>query len=374
MTGRKRFIKLFTGQTIDRIPVSPFIYNNFIFEFFRSSDIDPVEKGIEVYEHFGFDIILRTCNVWEYMSEKLCDSRNWRYYEVKQGSEKEWEVISTITTPEKVLTQISRYKQITRYEVIQAVVEYYIKEKSDFEQFLKYQPPVPEYDCSVIKKARELIGEKGMTAPWAQGAFNSASFYRKLDDLIMDPYIDIGMYDTMLEYFSNRMLKVIDQFAKAGADIVCCSGNVANGTMAGPEHFKKYVLPYEIDFTNKVKAMNLYYLYHNCGDADSLLHLYSDIKMNIYESLTPYPYGDTVFDDALLKIDGNIVLCGNIDQIDFLKNACVDEIFREVENITTKAKKRGNFILATTDYLSEGTPHENIAALSEAGRKFGIYL
>lgn len=177
----------------------------------------------------------------------------------------------------------------------------------------------------------------------------------------------------MITYFSDRMYDAIKQFKDAGADIVCCGGNVGNGTMVGPVFFKEYILPFEIEFTRKVKELGLYYLYHNCGDASSLLDLYSQIKMNIYESLTPPPYGDTLLEEALLKIDKSITLCGNIDQIDFLIKASPEEIRQEVKNVLMLAKRRGNFILGTTDYFCEGTPHENIKAFAEAGMEFGRY-
>jgi hypothetical protein len=46
---------------VDRVPVAPFIHVNFIKEFFNDNDIDIIEKTIEVYEHFGFDMIHRNC-------------------------------------------------------------------------------------------------------------------------------------------------------------------------------------------------------------------------------------------------------------------------------------------------------------------------
>lgn len=373
MTGRGRLIKLLNGEKVDRVPVAPFIFNNFINEFYKSSSVDSVEKGIEVYKHFGFDIILRTCNVWDYLSEAACDSKNWQVGEVKEDEGKEWTITTIIKTLEKELTQKKRYNRATENEVLEAVVEYYIKDEDDFEQFIKYQPPVPEYDCSIIKKARELLGDDGLAAPWAQGAFNSVSFYRKLDDLIVDPYINPDFYKKMILYFSGRMFETIKQFADAGADIICCGGNVGNATMVGPKFFREYILPYEIEFTKKVKDLGVFYLYHNCGDAALLLDYYSQIKMNIYESLTALPYGDTRLEDALLKIDKSITLCGNIDQIDFLKKAPADEIRQEVKRVLELAKKRGNFIFATSDYFSEGTPYENIRALAEAGIEYGRY-
>ena len=95
--------------------------------------------------------------------------------------------------------------------------------------------------------------------------------------------------------------------------------------------------------------------------------------MDIYESLTPKPFGDTNLEDALVKIDKSITLCGNIDQIAFLKEAEPGEIRHEVKRVLDLAKKRGKFILGTTDYFSEGTPCKNIKAFSEAGREFGNY-
>lgn len=370
---RKWLLDFLRGRSVDRVPVIPFINDNFIQEFFHSQDVDPVEKGIEIYEYFGFDIILRPCNVWSYLSEAQCDAKNWRVSEFREDYQNGWMVSTVIKTPEKELVQRKKFNRATENEVVEAVVEYYIKSEDDFEQFLKYQPPVPEYDCSIIGKARELLEDKGLAAPWVQGAFNSVSFYRKVDDLIVDPYVNPDFYGRMLTYFSNRMLNVVRQFAKAGADIVCCSGNVGNGTMAGPNFFKEFILPYEIDFFSKVRETGLFSLYHNCGDASSLLDLYSQIKMEIYESLTAPPYGDTILENALEKIDRNIILSGNIDQISFLRTATPEEIKKEVERVLRLAKKRGNFILGTTDYLSEGTPYKNIMALAETGREFGRY-
>ena len=84
MTGRERFIKLLKREPIDRIPVATFIHNNFLNEFFRSNEVDPIEKGIEVYKHFRFDIMLRTCSVGSYLDEKSCVSENWIVKEEKE--------------------------------------------------------------------------------------------------------------------------------------------------------------------------------------------------------------------------------------------------------------------------------------------------
>jgi len=383
MTGRERIINVLEGRKVDRIPNAPFIFYNFIDEYADRKEVETldsgtkdlfyIEKGIELYEKFGFDIILRTANCFEYSKEVSDTEGKWQVDDVKEGNDNDWSIATTITTPEKILTQKRNYHKATPHEVVEAFTEYPVKTPEDFDQFVKYQPPMRKFNCDHIIRAKELLGEKGIIAPWAQGAFNSPSMYMALDQLIMSPYTDFGFYKSMIEYFSDRIFDLIKQLVGAGADMVCCGGNVANGTTAGPNFFKENVLPFEIDFTKRVKDLGVYYLYHNCGNAQSLYDLYSPIKMDLFETLTAPPYADGDLKKAFNTFDKDIVLSGNIDQIDMLVNSTPSEIRKKVKETIDIAKPYGNFILSTSDYFSEGTPYENIQAYADAGLEFGNY-
>ena len=383
MTGRERILHVLDGKKVDRIPNAPFIFYNMIDEYAERNEISTmdagtkdtfyIEKGIELYERFGFDIILRTANCFEYLTEVSDDDGRWVVAEEREGDDENWRVKTAITTPERTLTQKKNYHKATPHEIVEAVTEYFIKTPDDFDQFVKYQPPMRKFDCSHITKAREILGDRGIVAPWAQGAFNSMSFYRAVEELIMDPYTDKGFYESMMNYFADRMFELIRQLADAGAEMICGGGNVANGTTAGPNYFQEFVLPYEIDFTAKVKDLGVYYLYHNCGNAKSLYDVYSPIKMNVYETLTAPPYADGDLQLAFESFDRDIVLSGNIDQVDFLIKATPDEVRRKVKEVLDIAKPYGNFILAASDYFSEGTPEENLKAFAEAGLEYGRY-
>ena len=153
--------KTLNGEKTDRIPVAPFIHINYVDEFFLKHDSDPVTKTIEVYDYFGFDIIFRNSTA-DYLNEEYCDSRDWRVakneVETIQGVERTVETI--IKTPEKELRQIQEYRLVSEYETVMAPTEYFIKNDDDFIQFIKYQPPVPEYDFSDTVRAREILGER----------------------------------------------------------------------------------------------------------------------------------------------------------------------------------------------------------------------
>jgi len=94
----------------------------------------------------------------------------------------------------------------------------------------------------------------------------------------------------------------------------------------------------------------------------ALLPYYNEIGIDIYESLTGPPYGDTVLAGAIKMLDKNITLLGNYDQIKTLVEGTPEQIEREARELAEIAAKRGNFIIGMTDYLRENTPHENIRA------------
>jgi hypothetical protein len=61
------------------MPVSPFIHVNFVREVFHDRDLDPIEPTIEVYRHFGFDLMHRnmqeihaTCRPFGHLPYALC--------------------------------------------------------------------------------------------------------------------------------------------------------------------------------------------------------------------------------------------------------------------------------------------------------------
>lgn len=366
-------LKTLRGEKTDRVPVAPFINVNYVDEFFGQHNTDPVIKTIEIYDHFGFDIIFRNSTA-DYLNELHCSSRSWQVTEqrtdIKEG---DYDVVTVIKTPEKELRQIKQYRTNTPFEVVEACVEYFIKDESDFEQFKKYQPPVPDYDHTNTIRAVKLLKGRGCIAPWAQGVFNMVSMHRKLDDLLVNPYLNTKFYLEMMDYFGSRMLEVIKQYKRAGAEMVSCGGNVAAGGVVGADYFKEHIMPSEKKFFKRINDLGLYSIYHNCGDASHLLEVYPKIGMSMYESLTPKPYGDTDLEYAMHVMPKSITLSGGFDQITLLRYGSAQEIRNTVKTMMETVKKRGRFIMATTDYFNENTPEEKVFEFAKAAREFGEY-
>ena len=92
---------------------------------------------------------------------------------------------------------------------------------------MTHQPPVEEIDTSPIRSAKQAMGDKGITAPWIQGAFNEvAYYYRRLEDLLLDPIDNPTFYHQMMGYFLERNLQLIAQYINAGTDALSVGGNI----------------------------------------------------------------------------------------------------------------------------------------------------
>ena len=71
-------------------------------------------------------------------------------------------------------------------------------------------------------------------------------------------------------------------------------------------------------------------IYHNCGDAKKIMHLYNQLDIDVWGYLTPPPFGDVVLDQALKVMRPELVLRGNIDQVEFLVKATPEEVKERV--------------------------------------------
>lgn len=373
---RQRILDTFRGEKTDRIPVSPFIWLSYVNQFHKSNyqlrDEAVDLKLHEVYRHFGMDSMVRTCT-FDLVSPNIAVSGEWQVAvrEEATGFNKRT-VTTTIRTPERELREIKVFERISQYSEIEAEAEHFIKDEDDFRQFVKYQPAVPQFDCSRIARTKAAIGSEGVVAPWLPSIFNTLSRLRKLDSLICDAIADPDFFNDMMEYYCIRTVQAARQLA-AVADIITFEGNIANGSIAGPDYFESYLLPFERRVTEAIRSAGAYVLFHNCGDINNMFEVYNKLGINALETLTPPPYGNADIHHALATLDKDIVILGNIDQIDFLNQAKPEEVEERVADLVRTCKGRGRFILATSDYLEEGTPEKNIRALVNAAVEYGKY-
>ena len=370
LTGRERLLRVFNQQPVDRIPVSPFIHINYVKEFYASHDVDWVTRTSDVYQHFGFDLIHRNCTpIYDAFGPQGPD---WQMEVARRQNGRDETTTTVVHTPEGDLRYVEALRWVYEYDAESSLVEYPIKDETDFELMVRYQPAHGLADVSDIKRAQAIVGDDGIIAPWIQGAFNLVAFYyRKLDDLLVDAMLNPGFYQRMMNHLLERYKTFVQQMIDAGADVISYAGNIANGKLVGPRFFQEHIWPYEKRFIEFIQSQGVIVLYHNCGYARNLMPLYPDLGIKAYESLTPPPYGDTILVEAVETFGSGTTLSGNIDQLDLLRKGTAEEIESAVKQVLDTVRGRCHFILATTDYFNESTPHDKIHVLAEAGHRHG---
>jgi len=380
MTARERLTLTLQGKKADRIPVSPFLWYNNMFEMFdylpridtnyNPPDFDIISKWVEYCDFFGFDVMF----AGGFLFDRFVPGSgpDWDVTIEKQGDEDSQRRTTTVRTPGGTLSQVMNFKRSEPHLVVLAVEKYIIETREDFEIFRKYAPPAEYVDCAVISRARTVVGDKGLVNLATFGAFNTLNMFRKLEAMMMDPMIDEGFYREMMSWITAWDTELLARAVAAGADSIELGGNLVTSG-AGPDFFRSFDIEYENALARGIHRDGAFVVYHNCGDAQKIMHLYNDLEIDCWGYLTGAPFGDVVLEDALRTIRPNMALRGNIDQVEFLRKASPAEIRERVRALLEKVKSRGNWILSTSDFFFDGNSYDNIRAFAEAGRDFGRY-
>lgn len=363
MTSRERLIETIKGNKTDRVPVAPFVYYNSVNEWMKSDHVDYIKGTIDYCKYFGFDVVLRNFNIRT--DEFCCATTQWKPVRGKIGNDSESTETITISTPAGMLGQKIVTKRISPYQTTSAMTEVIIKSQADFDILCAYQPEPAAPDLTPLRYARHAIGDQGILAPWFNGVYNEMERLRPLEDLLTDPYEDPDFYHKFATRTLERQIKAIEPILNDGIDMVSYAGNIASSTLVGQRYFDEFVLPYEKILIDFIQQRCLGVIYHNCGDAEGLIPSYNKLGVRCFESMSEPPYANNSIEHCATLFAENVVLMGNIDQIQFLKTAKPEEIINRAKELQHIMKNRP-FILGTSDFIEEGTPEANLFALAKS--------
>jgi len=381
MTSRERLLRVLNGRPADRTPVTLFVTDTDIEDgppncvLDRRTE-DTVEDLIRFHEILGIDIMLRiSVDVFEPIAFD-CDNDNWiNSWEFSADRKK---LTHTIATAAGNLTETFNLEGEEFHgdpskdwmKLRNVRTEPLVKGPQDLELIKKYRPPIPAYDFSHIKRIQERLGDGGIVLPRVpSSAFNSAFGLRKLEDLFMDPLVNPDLYRELMEFCTNDVIQVGRAVALAGGDIMRIVGNVANSGMVGAKFYLDHIFGYEKRYIDSLKSNGTKVLFHNCGQCAALLEVYRDmLEGQALESLSqPGSGGDvTSLKESREALGDGVVMVGNFDQVNLLRQGTTDQIRAAVRKIFEETKGDHRFIFSTSDSIIPGTPKENIVALVEA--------
>ncbi len=145
------------------------------------------------------------------------------------------------------------------------------------------------------------------------------------------------------------------------------------GLIISPEIYRKILKPRQlklIDFIKKRTKAKIFS--HSCGSIYEIIPDLIEIGVDI---LNPVQVTAKGMDSAKLKKDfgSSITFCGGGCSNTILQNGTVQEVKDEVNRRLDDFMPGGGYIFAPIHNIQPGVPAENIVALFESAREFGLY-
>jgi uroporphyrinogen-III decarboxylase len=380
MTPRERLLITLRGGTADRVPVAPFVQEEYLAWYYpQKASVDRVTDATELANELDFDLMAkhraletphwfrRSRPGWELrQSTRFSDGFEYRRLE--------------IVTPGRVFVQEDARPHTGAGSTggTYTPSKYLLSGREEMEAFFAAAPPLADDDRlhlrQTVARWHQILGQRGVLAPWGfAGVFNFAAGLVGMDQIYVAPYEDKELYHFLMSRIADAMCVYNQALVEAGADCVGIQGHMAGGRTTSPAYFREFVQPYEQRVLDAIHQAGGFSVYHNCGFARSLYPNYREMGMTVWETVSEPPRGDNHLAEAKQQLGDRLCLLGNLDQVDFLKRATPAEVAARTREIIRTGMTGGRYIFSTSDFLETGTPRDNVVAMIEAAKEAGRY-
>lgn len=217
----------------------------------------------------------------------------------------------------------------------------------------------------------EKVGhEKLIVARADQGAFSLASMIRGFENFFMD--LTVGeekeAVHELLRFCNECMYVFIEALKSVGAHVVTTGDSISGPEVVSPAFYEEYSFPYEVDMANRCKKLGIPFAIHICGKTDRILEKWIQTGAEIFEI-------DHKTDFALARnlTVGKVTLLGNLDCSGVMLSGTPKLVEQKSKEIIDICMPHSGLILSSGCLLGSNTPPENMQALADSARKYGMF-
>jgi len=239
----------------------------------------------------------------------------------------------------------------------------------------------PAYYYGAKERAKQLFDTGKIVlgeASYAGAPFFVYPWLRGMDKWMIDPYDQPDLYghlaQKIVDYSAVILERWLDEVGEY-LDVLCFYDDIAmqTGPMVSLEHYRKWILPYEIQLIDLARKLTKAKLsIHCCGSCYDLLPGFLEVG---YEILNPVQTRAKNMEAWRLKRDygDKLSFYGGVDVQRLLPFGSVEEIREGVRDLIKTLGPNGGFLFATSHNIEPDTPPENIVAMFDAAHEFGRY-
>lgn len=188
----------------------------------------------------------------------------------------------------------------------------------------------------------------------------------------------IGMIDApdQVKMIMGHYAEMIKELAVAmcahNIDAIKVSSPYAGSSFISPEFYSEFVLPYERDIAQAVRATGVEIYTHTCGAINDRLELMFDCGVTGIECLDPEPLGDVELRNAFERIGTRGFIKGNIDSVTVLLQGSDDEVANDVRRRIETGKQYPGFIVSTACSIAPRVSRSHVQMLRTLVDRYGV--
>lgn len=236
----------------------------------------------------------------------------------------------------------------------------------------------PDFWQELRKRTLHLreTSDKALMVVVGCNLFEWGTFIRRMDNFMMDLYLDPVNVEKLLDAFLERHLITLEKVCEAVGDVVDVVRfgddlGAMNGPFMDPDLYRQIFKPRHKQLCDYVKNnSNMSTFLHSCG---SIYQLIPDLIEAGFDILNPMQTQCTNMEPEKLKNEFGKEITfwgGGIETVGTLNAKSTDEVRAEVLNRLEILSKGGGYVFNTVHNIMPDVPPENIVAMFNAIKEF----
>lgn len=199
-------------------------------------------------------------------------------------------------------------------------------------------------------RVEQALGDTGICADRPQPSpvqellendMGMLAFYYLLDDYPRE-------MEKLLEVMHTRRLEEYEITARVSRNQVIIPMENTSSRLTSPAVYAKYSFPQIRDYVDIIHKHGKKAVIHMCGHLKALLGVIGKTGLDGINGLTPPPFGDTPFEDALDRLGEDIIILGGAFPSDIFHGAHLtyEKLALALERLYTPRIRKANFLLS----------------------------
>lgn len=242
------------------------------------------------------------------------------------------------------------------------------------EELEEHIPPDldPEAITKAVKVVKKEVGEEMFIMALYNDAFSLATKGVGLAKFLEEIIFNRSRVERILDKVLKHDIETLKIFCDAGAEAVVTTDDIADshGPFISPKLFREIIKPRLEIFVNTFKNRGIPCIKHTDGAIKSIINDFIDVG---FAGLHPIEPQSMDIGEVKREYGDKICLLGNVDCTHTLPFGTVEDVRKEVRNIVDKAAYGGGFVLMSSNSIHHDCKIENVMAMVDEARKYGIY-